>query len=178
MKTRLKLPPFAEEKGAVNVIVECPKGGRNKYTLDEKTGFLTLSKILPSGMVFPFNFGSIPATLGGDGDPLDILILLTEPVHPLCVVQAHLLGVIKAEQVEDGKRERNDRLIGTAIYKQKPAEQKDIKDVNQQTLCEIEAFFVSYNQLAGKQFKALAYEGAESALKLVKKAHQQFMKSK
>src|SRR5262245_48153941 len=128
MKTK-SLPPFAD-KGVLNVIVECSKGDANKYSYHEDTGYLVLTKTLPSGMVFPFNFGSIPSTLADDGDPLDIVVLLDEPVYPLCLVHTRLLGVIKAEQIEKGKRERNDRLVGTPVFKDKAAELGLIKQLD------------------------------------------------
>ena len=177
MKTKSSLPPFAEQKGALNVIVECPKGDRNKYSYDQQTGFLVLTKVLPTGMVFPFNFGSIPSTLADDGDPLDIVLLLEEPVCPLCLVRTRLLGVIKAEQGEKGKRERNDRFVGTAIYKDKAAEVGLIKKLDPQMLQQIERFFVSYNELLGKEFNVLSYEGPKTAWELVKKGHTRYAKS-
>jgi inorganic pyrophosphatase len=76
MKSKSELPPFDVEKEILTVLVESPKGCRNKYAYDPESGFLTLKKVLPYGMVFPFDFGSIPGTQCKDGDTLDVL----EPV--------------------------------------------------------------------------------------------------
>src|SRR5436190_11092429 len=114
MGKKFNISPFAEEQGLINVIVETPKGNRNKYAYDEKSGLVTLKKVLPCGMVFPFDFGSIPGTKGEDGDPLDVLIVMENSVCTLCLVQARLIGVIEAEQWDKDKCERNDRLIAVA----------------------------------------------------------------
>jgi inorganic pyrophosphatase len=92
------LAPFDEKTGALNVVVETPKGRRNKFKFDERLELFTLTKVLPSGAVFPFDFGYVPATKGEDGDPLDVLLLMDEPVFVGCLVAARLVGVIEVEQ--------------------------------------------------------------------------------
>ncbi len=86
------------ESGDLNVIIETPKGSRNKFKFDEKLGIFTLKHVLPLGAVFPFDFGFIPSTRGEDSDPLDVLVLMDEPAFAGCLVPARLLGVIEAEQ--------------------------------------------------------------------------------
>src|SRR5215210_6607135 len=105
------LKPFTEESDDLNVIIETPKGSRNKFDFDEELGLFKLGGVLPAGAVFPFDFGFVPATRGGDGDPLDVLVLMDEPAFVGCLVPARLIGVIEAEQTEEGKTTRNDRLI-------------------------------------------------------------------
>src|SRR5690349_9995417 len=107
------LGPFSKEK-RLHIVVETPKASRNKYAYDFRLGMLRLKKVLPVGLVFPFDFGAVPGTEGDDGDPLDVLVLMEEPVPPGCLVEAELVGVIEAEQSEDGKTERNDRLVAIA----------------------------------------------------------------
>jgi inorganic pyrophosphatase len=115
MKSPLEiLTPFDRESGNLNVIIETPKGCRNKYAFDIDLQSYRLMGVLPAGAVFPFDFGSIPGTIGEDGDPLDVLLLMDEPVFTGCLVEARVLGVIEAEQTEKGKTERNDRLIAVA----------------------------------------------------------------
>src|SRR5512142_3126073 len=96
------------------VIIETPRNSRNKYKFDEKTGRFKLSKVMPEGMMFPYDFGFIPKTEAEDGDPLDVLVLNDEPMFPGCELECRLVGVIKALQKEKGKENRNDRLIAVA----------------------------------------------------------------
>jgi inorganic pyrophosphatase len=163
------LPPWDPKTGRLNVIIETPKGSRNKLTYDPERGLFELGKVLPCGMVFPFDFGFIPSTRGEDGDPLDILVLLEESLPVGCLVPAELVAVIEAEQKEDGKTERNDRLIAIAAVN--GSEQSNRPDgASDQLLREIEQFFISYNLLAGKEFKPLGRFGPKHAEKLIKKA--------
>src|SRR6478672_5539871 len=120
MKKAIKrLRPIDPKHKCLNVVIETPKGSRVKYAYNEELGMFELKKALPEGMMFPFNFGFIPGTKADDGDPLDILILNEEPLFPGCLVKARAIAVIEAEQTEkDGKKERNDRLIGMAIAKE------------------------------------------------------------
>src|SRR5918997_1002696 len=104
------LDAFAGDPGELNVIIETPKGSRNKFDYDEDAGLFKLGGVLPSGAVFPFDFGFVPSTVGGDGDPLDVLVLMDEPAFTGCLVPARLIGVIVAEQTEGGRTTRNDPL--------------------------------------------------------------------
>src|SRR4051794_7660199 len=103
-----------KQSGNVNVIIDTPKGSRNKFKYDADHALFKLTKILPAGSAFPFDFGYIPGTQGEDGDPIDVLVLMDEAAFVGCLVPARLIGVIEAEQTEDGKTLRNDRLIAVA----------------------------------------------------------------
>src|SRR5437764_11474328 len=154
MKLLEKLPPFDRKSGNLNVVIDTPKGSRNKYAFDfDRRGYL-LKTVLPKGLKFPFDFGSIPGTVAADGDPLDALVLMDEPAFTGCLVEARLIGVIEAEQTEDGKTERNDRLIAVAAA---PGHQKikSLGDLEPAVVKEIEHFFVSYNQEKGKKFELI-----------------------
>ncbi len=163
-----KLTPFDEESEELNVIIDTPKDSRNKYKYDEKLGLFKLSGVLTVGHFFPFDFGFIPQTLGGDGDALDVLVLMDEPAFVGCLVRSRLVGVIEAEQTErDGKTERNDRLIGVAADSIIHADIKTINDLNKTLVDQIEHFFISYNEAKGKKFKSLGRFGARKAKMLV-----------
>src|SRR5437588_6840231 len=95
-----------DDDGQIQVIIETPKGSRNKYAFDPEQRVFMLKKVLPEGMVFPHDFGFIPSTEADDGDPVDVLILMDEPAFPGCVLKARLVGVIEGEQTEDGKTQR------------------------------------------------------------------------
>jgi inorganic pyrophosphatase len=168
-----KLNPFDrknKKKRIVNAVVETPGGSRNKFKYDEKLGYFALSGVLPEGMVFPHAFGFVPSTKAADGDPEDILILMDEPTFSGCVVPSRLIGVIEAEQTEDGDTERNDRLIGVAAHSRDYSEVKSFGDLNKNMLKEIEQFFVNYNKERGKKFRVLQMRGPQQALKLLKKS--------
>ena len=162
-----KLPAFDRESGDLNVIIDTPKGSRNKFFWDEKRGVFELTGMLPTGAVFPYDFGFIPNTRGGDGDPLDVLVLMDEPAFTGCLVRSRLLGVIEAEQTEKGETERNDRLIAVASKSRTSGDLKSITDLNAKLLEEIEHFFISYNEVKGKKFKPLGRYGPERARRLV-----------
>ncbi len=163
-----KLNPFDEETEELNVIIDTPKDSRNKYKYDEKLGLFKLSGVLAVGHSFPYDFGFIPQTLGGDGDALDVLVLMDEPAFVGCLVRSRLVGVIEAEQTErDGKTERNDRLIGVAADSIIHADIKTINDLNKTLVDQIEHFFISYNEAKGKKFKSLGRFGARKAKTLV-----------
>src|SRR5579883_3227064 len=91
-----ELPTYDPETGDLNAIIETPKGHRNKYKYDEENRLFKLSKALPAGASFPYDFGFIPSTLGEDGDPVDILVLLAEPAYQGNLVTARLIGAIEA----------------------------------------------------------------------------------
>src|SRR5690242_1479965 len=97
----------------VTVVIETPKGSHNKYSYDPAIAAFVLGGVLPAGAVFPFDFGFIPSTLGDDGDPLDVLVLMDAPAFTGCVVRSRVIGAIEAQQ-EHGQTLRNDRLLAVA----------------------------------------------------------------
>jgi len=116
----------------------------------QKTGMFRLGGPLPLGNVFPFDFDYIPSTEGDDGDALDILVLMDDPVFTGCLVPAKLIGVLVAEQTEDSATMRNDGLIGVAAESRNHSNVRFIGDLNSNLVREIERFFISYNETKGK----------------------------
>src|SRR3954464_9046623 len=163
-----KLKPFDPKSGNLNVVIDTPKGSRNKYGFDFEIDAYKLKSVLPHGSVFPFDFGSVPNTVAEDGDPLDVLVLMDEPVFVGCLVETRLLGVIEAEQTEAGKTERNDRLIAVAAESHTHASLKSLKKLESKLIAEIEHFFVSYNDARGKKFKPTARKGPAVAKRLIR----------
>jgi inorganic pyrophosphatase len=163
------IPAFNDDSDEVNVIVDTPKGSRNKYSYDEELDVFELGGVLTAGHVFPYNFGFIPNTLGGDGDPVDVLVISDEPAFCGCLVKTRLIGVIEAEQKElDGEVERNDRLLGVAVNSPTHKEVRSIDDLDETLLDQLEHFFVSYNEAKGKRFDPLRRAGPDRALELVR----------
>ena len=164
-----KLKPFDPKSRNLNVVIDTPKGCRNKYAFDFDINAYKLKTVLPKGAVFPFDFGSIPGTVAEDGDPLDVLVLMDEPAFVACLVEVRLLGVIEAEQTEGGKTERNDRVIAVAAKSHTHGSLKSLRKVDPKLIDEIEHFFVSYNDARGKKFKPKARKGPAAARRLVVK---------
>ena len=152
------------------VVIETPRGCRNKFKFDAETNSFSLSSVLPAGAVFPYDFGFVPGTKASDGDPLDVLLLMDEPAFPGCRVKARLIGIIEAEQSEDGQRIRNDRVLAVADEAHDYRDIRSPEDLNHNLLRELEHFFVSYNQARGKKFKLLGVHGPRKALKALREA--------
>jgi inorganic pyrophosphatase len=170
----ISLSPFDSKSKSFNVIIDTPKGSRNKFKFDEEFGLFKLGGVLPVGSVFPYDFGYIPSTLGGDGDPLDVLIMMDEPAFVGCLVSSRLIGVIEAEQKEGNEVSRNDRLIAVATDSRNHTDVHSLKDLNENLIHEIEHFFISYNQSKNKLFKPLSRSGPSRAQELVEEAIQRF----
>lgn len=165
-----RLPPVSRDR-TLNVIVETPQGSRNKYDWDPELKLFAFGKPLPAGASFPFDFGFIPSTVGGDGDPLDVLVLMDSAAFSGCLVRCRLLGVIEARQTEpDGTVEQNDRLIAVAKQTKDHAGITTLEDLGGSVLDQIEHFFSSYNAYDGKSFEVLARSGPDRALEIVREA--------
>jgi inorganic pyrophosphatase len=161
-------------KKSVPVIVETPQGCRNKLAFDFELGMLKLTKVLPAGFEFPFNFGSIPGTLAEDGDPLDILLFMDDPVPAGTLIAARPIGVLEAEQSEKGgKTERNDRVVGVAVESGGPTF-RTVKDIEPEKRKEYEGFFEAYDAQTGKRFRGLGWFGPSRAWALIRQARKKY----
>ena len=165
-----QIDPFDTGQKSLRVIIETPKGSRNKFTFDPELGAYRLNSVLTEGMVFPYDFGFVPQTRAEDGDPLDVLLLMDAPAFTGCVVEARIIGVIEAEQTESGKTIRNDRVLAVATESHIHADIKEPKDLNSRMIRELELFFVAYNKAHGKKFKLLGCKGKSTAMRLIKKS--------
>lgn len=168
----VRLKPIDKEDGLLQVIVETPAGRRNKFAFDTRQGVFALKKVLPAGMVFPYDFGFLPRTIAPDGDPIDVLLLMDEPAFPGCSVRARLIGVIEGEQLDGKKRIRNDRLVAVAEANHMYANVRRLKDLPAKWIKELQEFFVNYHNLEGKQYRLLGCKGAGTAFRLIKEAQK------
>lgn len=157
----------------ITAVVETPKGSAQKYDFDPENKWFKLKKIMPAGMVFPYDFGFIPDTLGEDGDPLDIIVISELKSFPGCVMDCRVIGGIIANQTENGKTVRNDRFLAIPEASEMFKEIKSIKDLPKDITKQLTTFFINYNELAGKKFEPLGEVNETEALKLIKQDGKQ-----
>jgi inorganic pyrophosphatase len=162
------LKSFDKEKGTIQVVVETPRGCRNKFAYDPDRGIFQLKKVLPEGMTFPHDFGFVPSTKGEDGDPVDVLILMDEPAYPGCLIECRIVGVIEGRQKEEGETFRNDRFLGVSVVSHTHSNIRDLSDLNPNFLAELENFFEQYHKLDGSKYKCIGKKGARAAKRLLK----------
>ena len=151
----------------IQVVIETPKGSRNKYAFDEKQRVFELKKVLPAGMAFPYDFGFIPRTLADDGDPVDVLVLMDEPAFPGCLLKCRLIGVIEGEQGGKKNKVRNDRIVAVEKENHSWADIKVIDDLGKTFLRELEDFFVNYHELSGEHYRVIDVKGPKQARKCI-----------
>ncbi|MBV8616417.1 MAG: inorganic diphosphatase [Acetobacteraceae bacterium] len=146
-------------------MIETSRGSRNKLGYDPEIAAFRLKFVLPEGMTFPYDFGFVPATRAEDGDPLDVLVLLDDPVPVGCVVGTRLIGVIEVRQREGENKEwiRNDRLLGVAAHARTHRHIRALSDLRPGQCEEIAAFFKQYSTLNGREFELLGQSGPEAA---------------
>jgi inorganic pyrophosphatase len=165
--SRLKPLIRTDDEDIIKVIIETPKGSRNKYAFDPDEKGFTLKKVLPAGMAFPYDFGFVPSTEAADGDPVDVLVLMDEPAFPGIIVKCRLIGVIEGEQANGKKTERNDRLVAVDVANHQWKHIDHIGDLGKQFVKELEEFFVNYHDLTGKEYRILDVKGPGAARKCV-----------
>lgn len=159
------------KKDIVDATVEIPFRSRNKYEIDKKTGKIRLDRVLYSAMGYPTEYGTIENTLAPDGDPLDILILTTEPTYPGCIIPARIVGYLK--MVDNGKEDF--KLISVVDCDPRFNEIKDITDISEFTLKEIKNFFENYKKLQNIEVKVGNYHNKEEASILLEKCRQNYL---
>jgi inorganic pyrophosphatase len=153
----------------MDIIIETPKGSRQKYTYDKTLQLFRLKKVLAPGLVFPFDFGFIPGTQGEDGDPLDVLVLSEYQGFPGCVMDVRIAGCLQATQTKSKKPVRNDRFIG--ILEQSNAYDRimSIEELPTTLIDSIKLFFTTYLQAEGQTIKWETDLNALQAIELIKR---------
>jgi len=156
----LDVSPGHDIPNVVNAIIEIPKGGRNKYELDKKTGMFRLDRYLFASSHYPGDYGFIPQTLAEDGDPLDILVMVNEATFSGCLIEARVIGIFKMK--DNGL---NDfKLLGIPNSDPLFADYKKLGDIPANFLREVEHFFATYKQLEGGVIEVQGWAGVEDAL--------------
>jgi inorganic pyrophosphatase len=152
----------------IQVIIETPKGSRNKYAFDEELRVFALKKVLPAGMTFPYDFGFVPSTRVEDGDPTDVLVLMDEPAFPGCLLTCRMIGIIEGEQGKKKDAERNDRIIAIEEANHSYAQIRHVKELGKEFCRELEEFFVNYHALDGKEYRIIDMKGPNEAKRRLK----------
>jgi inorganic pyrophosphatase len=166
----LTIGPKAPEE--VHVVVEIPKGSHNKYEYDEKLNVIKLDRVLHSPVYYPADYGFIPQTRSKDGDHLDVLVIISEPVFPGCVVNVRPVGVLYMED----QKEADEKIIAVAVDDPLSASIKDVDGVDDFFKKEIHHFFEVYKQLEEKVVKVHHWHGKDMALKIITEAKERFNK--
>lgn len=171
------LSPEAEDN-LYNVIVETPKGSTSKFKYEPKSGLFLLHRAMPKGTIFPYDYGFIPGTLGGDGDAVDALILNDTDSFVGCLLQARLIGVMEGRQKDTGKREtQNDCLIAIAATSIAWEKILHLRELPKRLLTHIEQFFIFYRRLQGKHFRPTGQRSTLQAYRLIKNGSKRYRKS-
>lgn len=150
----------------VNVVIEIPKGSKVKYELDKDTGMLYVDRILYSSVVYPHNYGFIPQTLDGDGDPMDALVLMQEPAVPFSFLRVKPIGLM--QMLDQG--EQDDKIIGVHADDPEYRDYTDISQLPPHRLLEIRRFFEDYKKNENKEVKIDDFLNAEEAKKAIKQS--------
>lgn len=171
-------PRDPDDSDAFQVIIETPKGSRNKYDFDREQKIFGLKTVLPAGMAFPYDFGFIPSTKAEDGDPTDVLVLMDEPAFPGCLLKCRLIGIIEGEEGSKKKMIRNDRVVAIEQANHSYAKVTNIDDLGRIFIQELEEFFVNYHRLSDKQYRILDVRGPGEARRRIKNGLRAFKKHK
>lgn len=146
-------------KGEMNVIIEIPKGSKNKYEIDKKTGLIALDRVMHTSQDYPIDYGFVPQSLWHDGDPLDVVVLSTYAFVPGILVRARPVAIM---HMLDGG-EGDEKIIAVPVEDPRFDGVEDLEDVNPHTLREIEHFFTTYKKLQNKEVVINGFEGKEAA---------------
>lgn len=151
----------AGEGKKINVIIEIPKGSKNKYEIDKKTGLIALDRVAHTAQDFPFDYGFVPQTLWHDGDPLDVVVLTTYPLYPGILVRVRPVAIMA--MIDSG--EGDDKIIAVPTDDPRWNDVQDLADLNPHTLREIEHFYSTYKKLQNKEVIVKDFKGKKDAEK-------------
>ena len=147
----------------VNALIEIPQGSKSKYELDKKTGLLKLDRIIYSSFHYPVNYGFIPQTLGKDGDPLDILVMCSEPIQPLCLVEALVIGnmqMIDSDMIDD-------KIIAIALNDPTVNYIKSLAEVPPHIFKVLKNYFEQYKVLEHKKVEINDFQDKKIAFNII-----------
>jgi inorganic pyrophosphatase len=155
-----------ESPQIVNALIEIPQGSKSKYEIDKKTGLLKLDRIIYSSFHYPVNYGFIPQTLGKDGDPLDILVMCSEPIQPLCLVEAFVIG--NMQMIDTGLID--DKIIAVALRDPSVNYIKSLSEVPQHFFNVLKNYFEQYKVLESKKVEINDFQEKEIAFDIIRES--------
>ena len=152
----------------INVVIEIPKGGHNKYEYDEEMDAIKLDRVLHSPLFYPIDYGFIPETQAEDGDHLDALVITDSPTFPGCVLLARPLGLLKMKDENGG----DDKILAVPANNPHYRNIKNLGDIEPHILQEITHFFEEYKKLEKKFVKVIGWEPKRAAFRLIEKGRR------
>ena len=150
----------------VNAIIEIPQGSRAKYEIDKDTGLLKLDRVIYSSFHYPVNYGFVPQTLGHDGDPLDILVLCSQSIQSLCLVQATVIG--NMQMIDSG--EKDDKIIAVATKDPSVNHISSLEEMPRHFVNELRNYFEQYKVLENKEVQIEDFQNKEMAYQIIEEA--------
>jgi inorganic pyrophosphatase len=150
----------------VNALIEIPQGSKTKYEIDKATGLLKLDRIIFSSFHYPVNYGFIPQTLGKDNDPLDILVICSESIHPLCLVEATVIG--NMQMIDTG--EHDDKIIAVATRDPGINYIKNVSELPGHFIAQLKNYFEQYKVLENKVVEIDDFQNKEEAYKVIEES--------
>ncbi len=154
----------------VRALIEISQGSRTKYEIDKETGLLTLDRVIYSSFHYPVNYGFIPQTLGWDGDPLDILVLCSQSIQPLCLVDATVIG--NMQMVDSG--EYDDKIIAVATNDPSVNHIRSMEELPKHFISELRNYFEQYKVLESKEVKIDKFQDKEDAYRIITEAIEHY----
>jgi inorganic pyrophosphatase len=164
------LSPGPNVPDVVYAVIEVPKGSRNKYEYSKSAGIIKLDRVLYSPLHYPGDYGFIPQSYYGDGDPLDILVMMNEPTFPGCVIEARPIGMLRLLD----KGENDDKILAVPATDPLFEEMHDLTDVSRHFPTEVEHFFMVYKQLEGKKVESQGWANAKEAREAINKSFEMY----
>jgi inorganic pyrophosphatase len=167
------LPTGADPPNRLNAIVEIPRGSRNKYELDKATGLIRFDRLLYSAVYYPGDYGFLPRTLAGDDDPLDVVVMVTVPTFPGCLLEVRPIGVFTMRD----EKGLDEKILAVPIRDPLYDEYLGLDDVPRHFLREVEHFFAIYKELEGFTTDTMGWQDRTEAVRIVHDCQRRYEES-
>ncbi len=159
------------EETKMNVIIEIPRGSKNKYEIDKETGLIALDRVYHTTQDMPFDYGFVPQTLWDDGDALDVIVLTTHPLHPGILARVRPVGIM--DMIDSG--DSDSKVIAVPTDDARWEDVKDISDVNKHTIKEMEHYFSTYKKIQNKVVEVKGFAGKDKAIEAFRRSREMYI---